>query len=298
MNNVNASNDGNASNNDELPPRFDAPKKHSHRTITAKSRVETAEISKRNTSNAKDEPPPAAVQQTTLRSKSDPSSRNKVSVKDLGSETVRTTYDATSQYTKKKCLVIHDQSVSKFDSKLFNSRYDVWCHNSGSVFNFLKKSEINGLVAKHKPDVIFFHLGLEDLVSGTSVENVSNMLHQAMWYLVEAPGNHCVCMSLIPPCDQYRTLNNKITDVNKEIFELVTDIRRRIHNGYARLYSVNNSLLGGRMKHVSGEGFKLTEHGQKLMWVQLRYGFQKSLNLSDSDRNQRRNTHSNLKNHE
>ena len=80
--------------------------------------------------------------------------------------------------------------------------------------------------------------------------------------------------------------------------ELVTDIRRRIKYGFERLCSINNTLLEGRMKLAHGEGFKLTEHGQKLMWVQLRYGIRKTLRLSSNDRQQRRNTQSNSSNHE
>lgn len=172
--------------------------------------------------------------------------------------------------------------------------YEVVRYHAGSLSNLLSRGSLKGLVSRYKPDVIFLHLGLQDLANSTSVDEVVNLFRRVIWNIVEAADRHRICVSLIPPCDQYKNLNRKISDVNKAVSDMVTDIRRSCKDGYTRLCSIHNSLLEGRMRFFSGEGFRLTEHGQNLMWVQLRYGITKALKLTDTSTTL---YHSNLSSH-
>ena len=178
-----------------------------------------------------------------------------------------------------KCLLIHDYCHSKFDSDRFDNRYDIITYNIGSIENALKADnrKLRDFIAKHNPECIYIHLGLEDLSQGSSVNLVTLMSNELLRMLLDI-SNVKICVSEIIPCVGNNVLNRKIHEVNRVMYNTISDMRK---SHVDRICCFNNNRVIGhlRWKYGCEQKYEISDRGKGILWLRLKYGLTKVANL-------------------
>ncbi len=188
----------------------------------------------------------------------------------------RDTYRRTgteNRYRARKCLLIHDSTFSDFDKDRFSKEFDIKLYPVKKMVMALKDQKLKQLIAKDRPECIYVHLGLHDIIR-SSTESVINSYESFMNYLLENTVS-TICFSQIIPTANSSELNKKIGEVNRSVSNIITNIRKNTPKIREYLFSYNNSSVSWQNKKLQ-DGVKLTEQGKRIMWSKLNDGLRKA----------------------
>ena len=185
---------------------------------------------------------------------------------------------------KKKCILVHDPFMKNFEPGLFSSWFDISAIKYSSIDDLQKKGSLLRKVKELEPAAIAVHLGFGDIWKGIDPEEIVNCYRKLIWDLVD----NCdakICISDIIPVPGLVTHDAKIKEVNEHLRGFITHVRKIRPDLRQRIFTSNNSKLGQHMgtemSATSNKQIpKLTERGQKLMWLILRDGISGVLGLA------------------
>ena len=187
--------------------------------------------------------------------------------------------NGNDQMRRKKCLLVHDKVFSDFDPLRFSREFDVTTYQSGSLNALHKDNRFKNKVQTLTPECIFIHVGLKDVLDGRGGNQISKSFEDLVWYLLEH-SKAKICVSHIIPTKNSDTLNQKITEANKIIKEVVDEARsyNSVHKSCLFSYS-NNSVDHQCLFTQATREAALTEPGKLIMWTRLNDGLRKTLRL-------------------
>ena len=177
-----------------------------------------------------------------------------------------------SSQKKTKILVIHDSFYGHFDSTRFSSFYDVETIKYESLRSIIRKGSIIDEVNKIKPEIVFIHVGLDDIrmKNRTNEDFIKDfkLLIGKLIYDTSAK----ICLSTPAPTPQFEDLKRHIDSLNIDLSTLIIDVRDRLGQNN-RMYSCGNNNLSGYVKSSVGSAgitFSLTEVGKLRLFARLR----------------------------
>ena len=194
-------------------------------------------------------------------------------------------------YRRKKCLFVHDSTISGFDQSKFSNEFDVRTYNSKSILFLSNDRKLKELIDKLKPECIFIHVGMQDIANNRKKKDIIRDFESIMWYLLEKTEAN-ICFSSIIPTSNSDFLNRNINDINSSIEELVTEARAINYLHKSCLFTYNNNSVMYHNRSLPN-GVHLSETGKLIMWRRLGDGFRKTLRLFRpqlSDRTIRQNS--------
>ena len=199
-----------------------------------------------------------------------------------------------SQYRKRKCLFVHDATLTGFDNHQFSRQFDVDTFQSKSIAFLAKDNRFKDRIKKTSPECIFVHVGLHDVLNNRKKQDIMKDYNKIMWYLLEETESQIVFSTIISTAGTNH-LNSKIVELNQSIEEMVGEARsdNLSHNRYC-LFTYNNNSVAYHNRRLP-EGVKLSDIGVKIMWRRLADGFIKGLRLERNQLN--RSQHQTLRSH-
>ena len=211
------------------------------------------------------------------------------------------------QMRRKKCLLVHDKVFSDFDPLRFSREFDVTTYQSGSLNALHKDNRFKNKVQTSNPECIFIHVGLKDVLDGRGGNHIRKSLEDLIWYLLEH-SKAKICVSHVIPTKNSDALNQKISEANRIVKEVVDEARsyKPVHKTCLFSYS-NNSVDHQCVFTQASKDVTLTEPGKLIMWTRLNDGLRKTLRLprrqlrdrshrervDGAERTNNRNTHHN-----
>ena len=184
---------------------------------------------------------------------------------------------STSRYRKHTVLLIHDKNFQHFNAQSFSSQFNV--HQFGlESFRDLEKDrkELNETVKKLRPQGIYIHLGINDLLKTKAT--VSDLVHDLADHLLKSTDAR-VCFSLLIPSSTDTQLNDRIQLVNDEIKSNVSWFHKADEKLRSRVFTFSNHKVGNQNTYSPNSGFELTTRGEKMLYIRLREGLKKTLRL-------------------
>ena len=249
-------------------------------------------------SNVIEECQPQVVEQTKPREEEDIRSREtyrrdlKPGIDhDSNARLGNVTIDGTSQkedpgigrakFTTRKCLVIHDPYFKDFDKNKFSRWYDITTRRYDTLLKAKKDPLLLTEIKKLSPAVVYLHVGQADLLDqapgNTVVSNLTWLIEEIM-----AKTSARICVSLIIPLSCIPQVKSVIRQVNREITNLITDLRAT-KRGSNRVFTQNNDVLGDfitRSTSANGTVVSLNNRGQRKLWLHLRDGLGRALDVN------------------
>ena len=184
------------------------------------------------------------------------------------------------RYRARKCLIIHDPYFDKFDKTKFSRWYDVSTIRYETLQAAKSDTSLQAKVKKIGPEVIFLHVGQADLLNkapGNSV--VANMKDLIQGLMENTQIKLCISSIIpLPTIPQVRTV---VRQVNSEISNFISDVRK-MDGGKERIFTQNNDALGVFIHRSTGSHgieVSLNERGLRKLWLHLRDGLNRSLNM-------------------
>ena len=181
------------------------------------------------------------------------------------------------RYRTRKCLVIHDPYFDKFDKGKFSKWFDISTIRYETLQAAKSDKSLQAKIDKICPEVIYIHFGQADLLNKTPgnkvVQDMKDMIHN-----LEKKTSCKICISLIIPLETIPQVKSVISQVNKEIGNFITELRRK-YNGEDRLFTQDNDVLGNFIHQSTGSHgivVSLNDHGQKKLWLHLKDGLTRS----------------------
>ena len=174
-------------------------------------------------------------------------------------------------------MLIHDENFDKFNSRNFNSRFNV--HQFGvSSFEDLekRKKELNEEMRRLRPEGIYIHLGANDLVKRKCIP--SGSIHELAEFLLKNSMAQ-ICFSLLIPSSNNETFNERIHLTNNEMKSNVSWFHRNDESARSRLFTFSNDKVGNQNTYSVNTGFELKEWGEKLLYLRLREGLRKTMRM-------------------
>ena len=217
----------------------------------------------------------------------EPKTTSTVPAPAAGPEQLEEKNSESKSFSKKRCVLIHDDFHEDFDPTKFSNRYEVKSYKM-SLLSTLRRELPNILnkISDQKSDLLLLHVGHKDLWSGSKPHEVIKDIKQIISGLLEQ-SKIKVCVSLIIPGDgQYPKLDEEIRTVNRSLSDHITNLRKdTVYRN--RIYTANNNRLIEFMSKKTGpQGTRLTlsTRGKKLLWLRLRDSIDRSLKLSSNAR--------------
>ena len=177
-----------------------------------------------------------------------------------------------SSQKKTKILVIHDSFYGHFDSTRFSSFYDVETIKYESLRSIIRKGSIIDEVNKIKPEIVFIHVGLDDIrMKNRTNEDIIKDFKLLIGKLIDDTSAK-ICLSTPAPTPQFEDLKRHIDSLNIDLSTLIIDVRDRLGQNN-RMYSCGNNNLSGYVKSSVGSAgitFSLTEVGKLRLFARLR----------------------------
>ena len=194
---------------------------------------------------------------------------------------------------RKRCLVVHDDQLRRFDTTLFPTQFEVESLFIGSLTSTTRNTEtiskLMATVARQKCDAIFIYLGSEDIASKRREDQSIKALEDLLIHLLKHT-SASICYSLvIPTSTRGSHVNLDINSFNYEATEMIDRLRARNQNIPDRLFSYRNDALAWYNKKDSSGKTWLTSTGAKLAWKKVEDALKKTLRLPRSLQ-QRRST--------
>ena len=182
-------------------------------------------------------------------------------------------------HTRRKCLLVHDSTLSGFDGDKFSRTFDVTLYPAGSCLALNKDRRFEEKLRSLSPECIFVHLGIMDILSQRTPKRIADEFKELIWYLLENTKAQ-LCFSLIIPTKNGNSLNTKIREFNELLTKLISDARAAKHVHKSCLFSYSNDSV--EHHNIFNQGtheVRLTEIGKRIMWSRLCDGFNKTLRL-------------------
>ena len=185
----------------------------------------------------------------------------------------------TYSHRRRKCLLVHDSTLSGFDANKFSRTFDVTLYPTGSCHALNKDKRFEDKLRSLSPECIFVHLGTNDILSQRTTEKVAETFKELIWYLLENTKAQ-LCFSLVIPTKNGDSLNVRIREFNELLTKLVSDARaaKQVHKSCLFSYS-NNSVEYHNIYNQGTREVRLTEIGRRIMWSRLCDGLNKALRL-------------------
>ena len=141
---------------------------------------------------------------------------------------------------------------------------------------------------KLRPDCIYVHMGINDFLKKKS--GIISHVKELAEHLLKTT-NARICFSALIPTSDNTSLNDSIKIVNDETRGYVSWLHRNTPDVKDRIFTFYNDKIGDHCTHSTTDGIKLSDRGQKRLWIRLLDGLKKTLRLprtSYHDDNRRR----------
>lgn len=194
-----------------------------------------------------------------------------------------------NRYQTHKCYIIHDTYMNNFSSDSFSRWFDVSCFKIKSLQALLQDGSLLSKIKAQTPETVFIHLGQGDLWTGASGDTVLDYYKQVCWKLLENTSTK-ICFSLMIPLNGSPRMNSVINQINKFLSDFVSDVRKDSRYNYKdRIFTSNNNSLSSQIIYSqladsSGNKIKLSERGEKLLWLKLKDALNRTLGLIPQQR--------------
>jgi hypothetical protein len=237
---------------------------------------------KKNSKNHKENVPvPATRQDNHSKSKRSDTTATEGQPDQLSRETKESRNKSTTRiresYRQHTVLLIHDSNFDHFNPKLFNSQFNVHCLKVDSYEDVTKKKKLlNNTIKRLKPECIYVHTGITDLLKKKS--GLVSIVEEFSEHLLNTTKAQ-ICFSGLIPSSNDKALNERINIVNKDVEDYVSWLHKHKPDVKGRIFTFKNDSIGDQNLHTRNEGFKLKERGQKMLWVRLREGMRKTMRL-------------------
>ena len=182
-------------------------------------------------------------------------------------------------HIRRKCLLVHDSTLSGFDANKFSRTFDVTLYPTGSCHALNKDKRFEDKLRSLSPECIFVHIGIKDILNQRTTKRVAESFKELIWYLLENTKAQ-LCFSLVIPTKNGDSLNVRIREFNELLTKLVSDARaaKQVHKSCLFSYS-NNSVEHHNIYNQGTREVRLTEIGRRIMWSRLCDGLNKALRL-------------------
>ena len=180
-------------------------------------------------------------------------------------------------YKRHTVLLIHDDCFKEFNSERFNRQFHVHNFKVCSFDELQKQSKkLNQAVTRLRPDCIYIHTGANDFIKKKA--GVMGHVKELAQHLMKTTKAQ-ICFSSLIPTTNNSSHNNKIKLVNEEISDYVSWLRSSNSEAKDRIFTFTNDKIGDHNSYSPTTGFKLSDKGQKMLWIRLREGLKKTLRL-------------------
>ena len=180
-------------------------------------------------------------------------------------------------YKQHTVLLIHDENFESFDPKRFNSQFNVHCLKVDSYAKLLKATKrLNNTIDRLKPDCIYIHLGINDLLKSKSAP--TGYVKELSEHLLTKTKAQ-ICFSGLIPSSNDADLNKKIKIANVDTRDYISWLHEKKPNSKERIFTFTNDRISDQNTYSVNTGFKLGERGQKMLWIRLREGLKKTMRL-------------------
>ena len=181
-------------------------------------------------------------------------------------------------YSTRKCMVIHDPYFKDFDKNKFSKWYDITTRKYETLLQTKRDPALLAEIQKLSPAVVFLHIGQADVLNRTPGNTV---VADLTWIIKEilSKTSAKVCVSLMIPLDCIPQAKSVISQVNREVSKLITDLRQT-KMGSSRIFTLNNDVLGDfitRTTSSNGTVVSLNNRGRRKLWLHLRDGLSRAL---------------------
>ena len=166
--------------------------------------------------------------------------------------------DKKRRYRTRKCIIVHDPYFDQFDKGKFSKWYDIETMRYDTLLSAASDKSLLTKIQKICPEVVYLHVGdcmrrfAQDILASTNAK---------------------LCISLIIPLSNHvPQVQSIIRQVNREIADMVSDLRKNT-KGEAKIFTQNNDSLRGFIQRSTGQHgitVSLNERGQRKLWLHLK----------------------------
>ena len=186
----------------------------------------------------------------------------------------------TSSFRTRKCLIIHDPYFSNFDRNKFSKWFDVELLSFKTLHDVVTSKSLPAKVKEINPEAVFLHAGQTDILNKTDGNTVLKDIKGLIKNLLDHTASK-ICVSLIIPVLGIPDVNSVIKQVNRELTLHISDLRKQ-QALKDRLFTSNNDSVSGFItRSVGSYGVELTlnKRGERKLWLHLKDGLNRSLDL-------------------
>ena len=183
---------------------------------------------------------------------------------------------------KRKCLMINDYFHENFDPTRFTKKFEVEQIKIKHIHDVTKEpNNMTDKILSSDFEVLYIHVGYEDVWSGSKVEEVTESFKKLIQTALEHT-NTKICLSLVIPGDKrYPKINKGVDFLNKCLSSFITDLRKN-EQYKNRVFTENNDRLQTHIVRTVGPHgvkMKLSDRGEKLLWLNLKKGIERTLGV-------------------
>jgi len=153
-------------------------------------------------------------------------------------------------------------------------------------------NKVHDLLEKESPEATVLNIGFNDLTDGKSPDIALERLERLIWTILDSSSKSNLCIQSVLLTKNDRALNKVIDQYNKDVFDLISDIRRTNSHLKERLFTLNNDTLQ-RNNFYKDDGVHLNEDGNKKLMLRLKDSIIKALRSSPSNSFNRTERHHN-----
>ena len=188
---------------------------------------------------------------------------------------------ASKKFTTRKCLIVHDPYFSNFDQSKFSKWFDITTAGFESLKHVVTSKSLPSKIKSINPEVLFLHVGQADLLDKESGEKVLQEFKNFIQNIVtHTPVK--LCISHIIPTGYIPQVDSVIKQVNRQLSEHISSLREDTELK-KRIFSCNNDSLSSCIAQSVGKHgmeLSLNERGLRKLWLNLKDGLNRALNLN------------------
>jgi hypothetical protein len=182
-----------------------------------------------------------------------------------------------NRYRRHTVLLLHDENFDEFNSERFNRQFHVHCFKTSSYASLTKQSKkLNKTIKRLRPDCIYVHTGMNDFLEKKS--GLASNVKELAKHLLDTTKAQ-ICFSALIPSSENTSLNDRIRLVNEETRNYISWLHNHEPEVKDRIFTFNNDKIGDYNSESLNAGLKLSDRGQKKLWIRLREGLKKTLRL-------------------
>ena len=194
----------------------------------------------------------------------------------------------SKKFTTRKCLIVHDPYFSNFDHNKFSKWFDITTAGFESLKHVTTSKSLPSKIKSINPEVLFLHVGQADLLDKESGEKVLQEFKKLIQKIVtHTPVK--LCVSQIIPTGHIPQVDSVIKQVNRQLSEHISSLREDTELK-KRIFSCNNDSLSSCIAQSIGKHgmeLSLNERGLRKLWLNLKDGLNRALNLNRPKNNRR-----------